>query len=51
MYVWVDALMGYLTGVGYPAWTKDREGVLRGERGAVCAWPPDVQVIGKDIVR
>ena len=51
MYVWVDALMGYLTGVGFPMWAKDGDGVLRREGGALCAWPPDVQVIGKDIVR
>ncbi len=44
IYVWVDALVGYLTGVGFFP-ERTREG---GER---CAWPPDVQVIGKDIVR
>ena len=38
VYVWVDALLVYLSGVGYPF-------------GAVTAWPPDVQVVGKDIVR
>ncbi|KAL4081130.1 tRNA synthetases class I (M)-domain-containing protein [Scleroderma citrinum] len=37
VYVWFDALLVYLSGIGYP------------EQGA--AWPPDVQVIGKDIVR
>jgi len=39
MYVWFDALMVYLTGVGFPA---DRR---------VLPWPPNIQVIGKDIVR
>jgi methionyl-tRNA synthetase len=41
MYVWVDALTNYLTGVGFPdeaspLWTY---------------WPADVHVIGKDILR
>ena len=40
IYVWIDALTNYLTATGYP-W----EG---GKRGA---WPPDVQIIGKDILR
>ncbi len=41
MYVWVDALANYLTGVGYP------------DDGAAFArrWPADLHVIGKDIVR
>ena len=38
MYVWVDALVNYLTVLGYP----DSE---------MPAWPCDVQVIGKDIVK
>ncbi len=41
MYVWVDALTTYMTGIGWtgdmPAWE--------------CTWPADVHVIGKDIVR
>jgi methionyl-tRNA synthetase len=41
MYVWVDALTNYITGVGYPdpaapLWHR---------------WPADLHVIGKDIVR
>lgn len=41
MYVWVDALTNYITGVGYPdanapEWKR---------------WPADVHIIGKDIVR
>ncbi|KAJ8593478.1 hypothetical protein M405DRAFT_731374 [Rhizopogon salebrosus TDB-379] len=39
MYVWFDALTVYLTGVGFPA---ERQG---------SPWPPNIQVIGKDIVR
>jgi methionyl-tRNA synthetase len=41
MYVWVDALTNYLTGVGYP----ERPGTY--ER----FWPADLHIIGKDIVR
>jgi methionyl-tRNA synthetase len=42
MYVWVDALTNYLTGIGYP--DTDPELLAR-------AWPADVHIIGKDIVR
>ncbi|MFW2829976.1 methionine--tRNA ligase [Sphingomonas sp. ID0503] len=41
MYVWVDALTNYLTGVGYPNDTETYEKF----------WPADLHVIGKDIVR
>lgn len=41
MYVWVDALTNYLTGLGYP----DRADPLW------RFWPADVHLIGKDIVR
>ena len=41
MYVWVDALTNYLTGVGFPDETSPRWRY----------WPADVHVIGKDIVR
>ncbi len=41
MYVWLDALTNYLSAVGFPdeaapAWRF---------------WPPDVQIVGKDIIR
>ncbi len=41
MYVWVDALTNYITGLGYP------------DEGAPDwrYWPADVHIIGKDIVR
>ncbi|MCZ4273092.1 methionine--tRNA ligase [Maritalea porphyrae] len=42
MYVWVDALTNYLTGVGYP--DTDSEDFKK-------YWPADVHVIGKDIIR
>lgn len=43
IYVWVDALVNYLTKAGFPNWTpgKEKEG----------GWPADMQVIGKDILR
>ncbi|HWJ71878.1 MAG TPA: methionine--tRNA ligase [Kaistia sp.] len=42
MYVWVDALTNYITGVGYP--DVESESFKR-------YWPADLHVIGKDIVR
>ena len=41
MYVWVDALTNYITGVGFPDETSP---LWR-------YWPADVHVIGKDILR
>jgi methionyl-tRNA synthetase len=41
MYVWVDALTNYLTGLGYPEKTAEME----------TWWPADIHLIGKDIVR
>ncbi|XP_037077988.1 methionine--tRNA ligase, mitochondrial-like [Pollicipes pollicipes] len=37
VYVWLDALVNYLTASGYP--------------GQLERWPPDCQVIGKDILK
>lgn len=42
MYVWIDALTNYITGVGYP--DTDSEMFRR-------YWPADAHIIGKDIVR
>jgi methionyl-tRNA synthetase len=42
MYVWVDALTNYITGVGYP---DEKSATFR------RFWPADLHVIGKDIVR
>jgi methionyl-tRNA synthetase len=42
MYVWVDALTNYLTGVGYP--DVDSEKFRK-------YWPADLHIIGKDISR
>jgi methionyl-tRNA synthetase len=41
MYVWVDALTNYITGVGFP---DEKDANWR-------YWPADVHVIGKDIIR
>lgn len=41
IYVWFDALLNYLSGVGY---LTDNEKFEK-------YWPPDVQLIGKDIMR
>ena len=43
VYVWFDALINYLTGAGYP-WNSEKEIIE-------SCWPPDLQVVGKDIVR
>lgn len=42
IYVWLDALLNYITAAGYP-WTPGQEQAL--------GWPANVQVIGKDIIR
>ena len=39
MYVWLDALVNYLTSLGYPS------------EACPPGWPADVHVVGKDIVR
>ncbi|WP_336986460.1 methionine--tRNA ligase [Altererythrobacter aquiaggeris] len=41
MYVWVDALTNYLTGLGFPEETENFSKF----------WPADLHLIGKDIVR
>src|SRR5207248_1934623 len=41
MYVWVDALTNYITGVGFP---DESESNWR-------YWPADIHIIGKDIIR
>jgi methionyl-tRNA synthetase len=40
MYVWFEALMNYITVLGYPEHTDFKE-----------FWPANVQIIGKDIIR
>jgi len=41
IYVWFDALNNYLTGIGY-GWNSDLYQTY---------WPPDIHLIGKDILR
>jgi methionyl-tRNA synthetase len=41
IYVWVDALLNYLTAAGYPKQPDFLKEV----------WPPDVQLVGKEIMR
>jgi methionyl-tRNA synthetase len=41
MYVWLDALTNYLTGLGYPAKTPEMDEF----------WPANIHIIGKDVVR
>jgi methionyl-tRNA synthetase len=41
MYVWVDALTNYITGVGFPDETDSKWHY----------WPADAHIIGKDIIR
>lgn len=44
VYVWFDALLVYLSGIGYPDTTGQG-------KNYPAPWPPNVQVIGKDILR
>jgi methionyl-tRNA synthetase len=42
IYVWLDALINYLTYAGYPFTPGSEKGSI---------WPPNCQVIGKDIIK
>ncbi|KAF8627945.1 hypothetical protein AX17_006098 [Amanita inopinata Kibby_2008] len=44
VYVWFDALLVYLSGIGYPWFSPT-------SNAATAAWPVDLQVVGKDILR
>lgn len=44
VYVWIDALSNYITGVGYDADGNHGEEYLK-------YWPADLHLIGKDIIR
>lgn len=47
-YVWADAFLNYLTGLGWPAFAK----ASAGKDGDFDKfWPPNAQLIGKDILR
>ncbi|MBQ3018842.1 MAG: methionine--tRNA ligase [Clostridia bacterium] len=45
IYVWIDALSNYITGLGYDPDNKEQPELFK------KYWPADVHVIGKDIVR
>ena len=44
VYVWLDALTNYITGIGYDADGNSKDSFNK-------YWPADVHIIGKDIVR
>ena len=44
VYVWLDALTNYITGIGYDADGAHLDGYKKN-------WPADVHIIGKDIIR
>lgn len=44
IYVWIDAVTVYLSATGYP-WTSAKGATTK------SVWPPNVQIIGKDILR
>jgi len=55
IYVWIDALVNYLTGAGYP-WTEplpaaSTDASASTHFGKGQLWPPNLMVIGKDIIR
>ena len=43
IYVWLDALVNYLTKANYPFQVPGQE--------EAAGWPPDCHVVGKDIIR
>lgn len=45
IYVWIDALTNYITGLGYNPDNEEQPELFR------KYWPADVHIIGKDIVR
>lgn len=49
-YVWVDAFLNYLTGLGWPHFAKAPRGKPKGNNFQKF-WPPDVQLMAKDILR
>ena len=45
VYVWIDALSNYITGLGYDPYNEEQPELFK------KYWPADVHIIGKDIVR
>ena len=50
VYVWFDALLVYLSGIGYP-WRAGAGASMSTSDGMANGWPVDLQIIGKDILR
>jgi len=54
-YVWMEAFLNYLTGLGWDGLEEVRplsaKTTIRGRTSDLDFWPPDVQLIGKDILR
>jgi len=48
LYVWIDAFLNYLTGIG---WDGREIGIHNKEEGIYRWWPADVQLMAKDILR
>lgn len=48
LYVWIDAFLNYLTGIG---WDGREIAVHNKEEGIYKWWPADVQLMAKDILR
>lgn len=49
-YVWIDAFLNYLTGLGWDGDVKNMPRHVAGE-DSFTWWPADVEMIGKDILR
>ncbi|CAG8600269.1 223_t:CDS:2, partial [Acaulospora morrowiae] len=51
IYVWLDALISYLTVGGYPWDTKGEHGKESFTGRKPNAWPADIHIVGKDIIK
>ncbi len=61
IYVWIEALLNYLTGIGWDGQFKDIKSNAANYKqknlkskvygSKLSFWPPDIQLIGKDILR
>ncbi|MBI4812752.1 methionine--tRNA ligase [Candidatus Falkowbacteria bacterium] len=55
-YVWIDAFLNYLTGLGWDGkknskWNKFGANASKIQNSKLSFWPPDVQLMSKDILR
>jgi methionyl-tRNA synthetase len=57
-YVWADAFLSYLTGIGWPAFAPADAKAMADKKASAGKdgdfekfWPADIQLIGKDILR